>query len=221
MKDIRREMFTGFSLLVIFIIYTISLKFIDVKALGVLGTSIGYSRLNIFIHNFFGVHMKIYNITDWAGIVPIIISIGFGFLGLFQLIHRKSILKVDKNILVLGIFYLIVFGTYVFFEKYIINYRPILIGGKLEPSYPSSTTLLSMCIMLSAKIELNCLIHNTRLNKIINFFCLIFTSFMVIGRLISGVHWFTDIVGGLIFSAGMIIIYDSTTKVFGQSSMKS
>lgn len=220
MKKTRKEFLMGVILLIIFVIYTISLKFIDVRAIGPKGSLVGYGLVNNFIHKLFGVHLKIYNITDWLGIIVIFIAIGFGFLGLFQLTKRKSIFKVDFSILLLGIFYLLVFGVYLFFEFKVINYRPILINGKLEASYPSSTTMLSMCIIPTAIIELNRLINDKKIKKIIKYICLIFMVFMVIGRLISGVHWFTDIFGGFLFSLSMVLIYNSIIKFIDENRGK-
>lgn len=107
-----------------------------------------------------GVHFELYNITDWLGLVPLFVCMGFGILGLVQWIKRKSICKVDHDILILGGFYIITIAAYLLFESVVINYRPVLIGGILEASYPSSTTMLVMCVMPTAIMQLKSRIKN-------------------------------------------------------------
>ena len=163
--------------------------------------------VNGFVHNLTGVHFELYNITDWLGLVPIFVCTGFGILGLVQWIKRKSICKVDHDILILGGFYIITIAAYLLFESVVINYRPVLINGYLEASYPSSTTLLVMCVMPTAVMQFNSRIKNKVLRNIVVVTIIAFIAFMVIGRLISGVHWFTDIVGGALLSAGLVLMY--------------
>lgn len=148
--------------------------------------------------------MVLYTITDWLGLVPLCFVLGFALLGLVQLIQRKRIVKVDYSLLVLDGFYIIVMAAYLLFEVFVINYRPELINGHLEASYPSSTTILVMCVIPPAIIQLNTRISNKIIRKVILGVLAVFTVFMVIARLISGVHWFTDIVGGALLSAGLV-----------------
>lgn len=151
--------------------------------------------------------MLLYTITDWLGLVPIGVALGFGMLGLVQWIKRKSILKVDLSILILGGFYLTVIAAYVFFEIHVINYRPVLIEGYLEASYPSSTTLLVMCVMPTTILQLRGRMKSGVRRKWGLGAIAAFTGFMVIGRLVSGVHWLTDIIGGALLSGGLVMIY--------------
>ena len=151
--------------------------------------------------------------TDWLGLVPIFVCMGFGILGLAQWIKRKSICKVDHDILVLGGFYIITIAAYLLFESVVINYRPVLINGYLEGSYPSSTTMLVMCVMPTAIMQLGSRIKNNVLRNIVAVTIIAFIAFMVIGRLISGVHWFTDIVGGALLSAGLVMMYDAVSNL--------
>jgi undecaprenyl-diphosphatase len=151
--------------------------------------------------------MRLYHITDWLGLVPVFVALGFAFLGLVQWITRKKLRKVDHSILLLGGFYLAVMAVYVLFETVSVNYRPVLIGGNLETSYPSSTTLLVLCVMPTAILQLNSRIQNTVLKKLLSRLLMAFVLFMVGGRLVSGVHWFTDIVGGVLLSAGLVRMY--------------
>ena len=197
----------GGTLLILFVLFTWSLTFFDVQPIGPGGSSVAYASINKAVHNLSGVNMTLYNITDWAGVVAIFVAFGFAVLGLVQWIKRKSIRKVDSSILILGVFYILVFGAYLFFEFHVINRRPVLINGILEASYPSSTTMLAMCVLPTAMMQFQHLIRNQKIRKMVNLLCGLFTSFMVIGRLVCGVHWFTDIFGGLLFSIAMILLY--------------
>ena len=158
--------------------------------------------------------MPLYTITDWMGLVPIGFVIGFALLGFIQWIKRKHLLKVDCSILILGGFYIVVMALYVFFEIFVVNYRPVLINGYLEPSYPSSTTMLVMCVMPTAIMQFNTRIKNEVLKRCVTFALTIFIAFMVIGRLISGVHWFADIVGGVLLSTGLVGMYRAIINRF-------
>ena len=201
------------GLMIMFILFTLMVKFIEVKPIGPQNSSVGLATLNGWVHNLFGVNMTLYNITDWASVLTLPIMLGFAILGLYQLIKRRSLFKVDSSILVLGGFYIIVLAWYLFFEYCIVNYRPVLINGFLEASYPSSTTMLVMCVMPTAMMQFSRLIRNNKAKKITNVFCGIFTGLMVMGRLLSGVHWMTDILGGALLSTALVMLYFSVNKL--------
>lgn len=208
----RKFMFAGLTSIIAFVLWTLLLKNVDVKAIGPKGSEVGFSSLNGFFHNLISVNKDLYILTDLLGIVPIFFMLGFTVLGFIQLLKRKNLFKVDSDILVLGGFYIVMAAIYLFFESFVINYRPVLIESILEASYPSSTTLLVMCVMLTAAIQLNRRIKNIKLRKIAVHLIYFFTAFMVLARIISGVHWITDIIGGLLFSAGFILIYYAITE---------
>ena len=194
-------------MLVSFIIWTLLISFVDVKAIGPNGSYVGFATLNGAFHNLTGAHMWLYTVTDWLGLIPIAICLGFAIFGLAQWIKRKRFLKVDSSILALGGFYLTVMATYILFEYVVINRRPVLINGYLEASYPSSTTMLVMCVMPTALMQLSSRIKNKILRSILTYLIIGFTAFMVIGRLVSGVHWITDIIGGALVSLGLVLMY--------------
>lgn len=213
MKRIRKSFIVSMCLLTAFVLWTVAICFVDVRAIGPQGSSVGFAGINGFVHNLTGVHWGLYTITDWLGLVPLFVCMGFGILGLVQWIKRKSIRKVDYDILILGGFYIITIAAYLLFESVVINYRPVLIGGILEASYPSSTTMLVMCVMPTAIMQLKSRIKNKAVCNIASVTIIAFIAFMVIGRLISGVHWFTDIVGGALLSAGLVMLYYSVCKM--------
>ena len=206
-KRDKRLFFAGVGLLLLFVLWTVLVRYIDVQPIGPRGSSVGFAGLNKFVHGLTGVNMSLYNITDWLGLVPIAVAFVFAILGLIQWIKRKKIWLVDYSILVLGGFYIIVISVYILFEMLVINYRPVLINGYLEASYPSSTTMLVMCVMPTAIMQLNTRIKRRMLKNSITFIIVAFIAFMVIGRLISGVHWISDIIGGSLISASLVMIY--------------
>ena len=217
-KKNRRLFFVGVSLLAAFVLWTVFVCFVDVRAIGPRESSVGFATLNGYVHNLTGVNMYLYVITDWLGLVPIGVAFGFAVLGLGQWIKRKSLLKVDRSILTLGGFYIVVMAVYILFEIVVINYRPTLIGGYLEASYPSSTTMLVMCVMPTAMMQFSARIKNDLFRRCVIFTITVFIAFMVIGRLVSGVHWITDIIGGALLSTAIVLMYYSIGNIVAKSS---
>ena len=209
MKRGKRKLLLGMTLLVAFVIWTALILTVDVQPWGQNGTNIGFAILNCWFHQLTGVHMGIYVITDWLGLVPIFVCMLFGCIGFVQLLRRRSLFKVDYDILILGMYYIVVILGYLVFEMIPINYRPILIEGVMEVSYPSSTTLLVLSVMPTVIEQTGRRVQNAVVQRAIRIVVILFSSFMVIGRLISGVHWATDIVGGVLLSAGLFFIYEA------------
>ena len=196
-------------MLAVFILWTAAVCVVDVQPIGPQGSAVGFAAINGYFHDLTDVHMRLYTITDWLGLVSLGTAMGFALLGLVQWIRRKRLLKVDRSILVLGGFYLVVMAVFVFFEQFVVNYRPVLIEGILEASYPSSTTMLVLCVMPTAAMQLWDRIQKGVLRRCVISLITVFAVFMVVGRLASGVHWLTDIVGGCLLSAGLVMLYDA------------
>ena len=210
MKKVNgRKAWIAVGLLAAFGIWTVLLRFVDVQPIGPHGSCVGFATWNGTVHRLFGVHMDLYTLTDWLSLVPVAVVLGFGVLGLSQWIRRKRLGAVDRSILLLGGVYAAMAAVYLFFEAVVVNYRPILIEGRLEASYPSSTTVLVLCIMLTALLQLRVRMSATVLRRMISAAVISFAAFMVLGRLISGVHWASDIIGGALLSAGLVMLYDA------------
>ena len=206
-KENQRNFCVAICMLLAFLLWTAAIRFVDVQAIGPQESSVGFATINRFVHSLTGVHMSLYTITDWLGLVPLMFVMGFGTFGLIQWIQRKHLLKVDYSILVLGGFYIVVMAVYVLFEMLAVNYRPVLIDGILEASYPSSTTMLVMCVMPTTIMQFNARIKNNVLKRFVASAMIAFVVFMVIGRFVSGVHWFSDMIGGALLSAGLVLMY--------------
>lgn len=206
MKD-KRVFFVGIVSLLAFVMWTILIMSIDVQNVGQQGTAVGFAAFNTWFHQITGVHLWLYVVTDWLGFIPIAVCICFGVLGLTQLIRRRSLLKVDPDIILLGINYIIVIAAYLIFETIPINYRPIPIDGYMEASYPSSTTLLVLSVMPTLVLQIKRRCQGKAIKYTVYAFAVLFAAFMVIGRLISGVHWATDIIGSVFLSFGLFELY--------------
>jgi len=208
-KEAKKNFGITVILLGAFALWTAAVRLVDVQPIGPQGSAVGFATINGRVYDLTGVHMALYTVTDWLGLVPFSVAMGFALLGLIQWIKRKHLRQVDFSILVLGGFYLLVMAAYALFEVAVVNYRPVLINGALEASYPSSTTMLVLCVMPTAIMQLNTRIKNHTLKRCAAFGITAFILFMVIGRLLSGVHWFTDIVGGALLSASLVMLYHS------------
>ena len=203
----KRVLFIGAGLLAAFVLWTFLITGVDVQNVGQRGTAVGFATFNTWFHQLTGVNMRLYTVTDWLGLVPIAVCIGFGVFGLVQMIRRRSLFKVDPDIIFLGVYYVLVIAAYIIFEMIPINYRPVPIDGFMEASYPSSTTLLVLSVMptLILQVKRRCKSKTVRL--IVYAFAVLFSAFMVIGRLVAGVHWASDIIGSVFLSFGLFELY--------------
>lgn len=206
-KGNKKKIFCALCMLLLFVLWTVAVSVLDVQPIGPQGSTVGFATVNRYVHRVTGVNMSLYRITDWLGLIPIGFALGFALFGLSQWIRRKDIRQVDRSILLLGGFYLAVMAVFLFFEMIVVNYRPVLIEGILEASYPSSTTMLVICVMATAVLQLHTRIKKPAIRWCISTAVIVFSAFMVMGRLISGMHWFTDIVGGLLLSVGLVMMY--------------
>lgn len=207
MKNRKRRGWVSLCALAAFVLWTAAVCVVDVQPVGPEGSTVGFAALNTFVHRLTGVHMELYAITDWFGLIPLVVVVGFGVLGLVQWIGRKSLRKVDQSLFVLGGFYLVVLAAYAFFEVFAVNYRPVLLDGGLEASYPSSTTLLVMSVMPTAAIQVKSRMKYAAAGRWLIVAAAAFVVFMVVCRTISGVHWLTDIIGGVLLSTGLVAGY--------------
>ena len=200
------------GLLAAFALWTASVCLVDVQPIGPLGSRVGFAALNGWFHNLTGVHLWLYDLTDLLSVVPLGFCGAFGILGLGQWVRRKKLRRVDRDLLLLGGFYLAVAAFFVAFECFPVNFRPVLIEGRLEASYPSSTTLLVLCVMSTAQMQLRRRLRPCALRRMVCTMLPCFTAFMVLARLLSGVHWLTDILGGAVLSAALVTAYRAVLR---------
>jgi len=187
---------------ILFLILIVLIKTVDVTPSGAAGTDIGLSTINNWFHNLTGVSMTLYTITDILGLTAIATVGIFGVAGLVEWIRRKELLKVDREILAMGVLFLLLFLIYIFFQFVVVNYRPILLPDKPEPepSFPSSHTIMGWTVMGSIVMVIDKYVKSAKLCKVIRIAAFIIMVLILIGRLLCGVHWLTDILGAILMS---------------------
>ena len=213
MKRIKSKFLVSLILFAAFAAWTAAVCRIDVQPVGPLSSPVGFAGINQAFHRWTGVHLWLYVVSDWLSLIPIGACLGFGMLGLCQWIRRRRLLRVDRDLLALGGFYVLVMAAYLLFEIFPVNFRPVLIGGALEASYPSSTTMLVLSVMPTAAMQLRSRIQSAGFRQTVILSIRIFTILMVAARLLSGVHWLSDIIGGLLLGSALVMLYGAVSRI--------
>ena len=203
-----------------FIIYTITVKFVDVAAVGPLGSSVGFSHINAFVAKIFSYNEFFYDMTKIIGLFAFMCVGAFVIIGLVELVKNKSFKKVDLAVYAMGFIYVVTALLYVLFEIVVINFRPVLEDGELEASFPSTHTMLAVAVFGSACIYFADRVKNSALKTVLTAACVTFAAAMPILRLMSGVHWFTDIIGGVLIGCAVMSLYMALFKVSSGSREK-
>ena len=214
----NKKTFFGVIFAVLSVIFTVVVKKVNVAAIGPAGTSVGLARINGAVFDKLGTSMTWYKLTWALGMLALLIAALFIVRGVVQFIMRKSLRKMDCEMLGLAGLYVVMFALYVIFEKVVINYRPVVMPGETAPeaSFPSSHTMLTIVILGSTILLLNRYMKKAGLRRLLQIVCALVIIVTVVGRLLSGVHWFTDIIGGVLISITLLALYAGAVE-----SMKS
>lgn len=216
MKVCKKTLWAAFVLTALFLIFTVLVCTVDVQPIGPQDTNVGFAGLNEKAHTLFGENVLLYRVTELLGYIAITVAAFFGVVGLCQWIRRKNILKVDRDILALGVLFIVVISFYVSFNKVAVNYRPMILPGEteLEASFPSSHTMLALTVFGGAMIILREKVTDRVLRVVLTVLFSVLIAVTVIGRLLSGAHWLTDIIAGVLLSAALLAWFclGKTTK---------
>ena len=204
-------------LFVLFAAFTLAVAVLDTAVVTYASgdtAEIGFASLNQSTFDAIGESAFFYDLTELLGVIALGVAAVFACVGLYQLFKKRRLFAVDHELLLLAVFYVLVGVCYVFFEIVEINYRPVLVEGILEASYPSSHSMLACCIFASAPLAAHRLIESRPLHITVTALCGLLAAVTVIGRLLSGVHWLTDIIGAVLLSAALVTLYAAALSLF-------
>jgi undecaprenyl-diphosphatase len=129
----------------------------------------------------------------------------FAILALCQLIKRRSLKKVDKQLLWAILPFALMAIAYVVFDKFIVlNTRP---NGSGEPSFPSTHVMVVATIFLVVASILPKYIKSKSACVVLDLMMLLLLFLVCAGRVFSKMHWISDVLGGLGFAAIFAGIY--------------
>ena len=209
----KKRILTTALLFAVFIVFTVMVCKVDVKAIGPQGSSVGFAGINGAFAKLFPYSGTFYKVSKLLGYLAILVCLFFAAMGVLELLRKKHLGSVSNGILLLGALYVCVIVFYVLFAKVTVNYRPVLEDGALESSYPSSHTMLAICAFLSAAVQLGRAKGSAGFKKITRIVFWALAILMVITRTLSGVHWFTDIVGAVLLSAALLSAYRAALDI--------
>ena len=213
MEKNKKSFIISGCLFLLFIAFTIIVKYVDVHSIGPEGSLVGLATINNSFRNVLDYNELFYKISEILGYLSLLLVVFYGGIGVKQLIEKKNLYKVDRSLLLLGMFYVLVGIVYIIFEFVVINYRPIILEEGLEASYPSSHTILSICVCISSILISKKIFKNEKVVNVFNIFTIILMVLIVLTRLLSGVHWLTDIIGGIIISMALCTLFDAFLNI--------
>lgn len=208
MNKTKKSFIIAIALWLAFVLFTVLVQVVDVQAIGPMGSEVGFASLNQWMQQTLGSHDIMDTLTDGTLLIALAAAGATALLALVQWIKRKSLLNIDRSLFWLAGCYLLMVAMYIIFEESIVNYRPILEEGVLEASYPSSHTMLVFFMLGTAMIQWKDRLPQ-KWSLAARVLAAVVIAVTVVGRAMAGVHWFTDIVGGVLLGAALVSLYYS------------
>ena len=209
MQKILKKTFAAAVLGGAFLVLILLLRTVDVKAIGPNGSSVGFAALNGAFFKLTGRIDSLYKLSEIIGYLALLSAAFFAFLGLLQLVKGKKLKAVDKDLYLLGGFYVVVLAVYLLFEKVVINYRPVLEDGQLAASFPSSHTMLAITFFGAAALQFRNRLDDQKIRSAVVIGCQFFVLLTVLLRLFCGWHWLTDVIGGILIGTALLLVYSA------------
>ncbi len=202
--------------LLLFLGLILAVLFVDVAPIGPEGSSIGLSTINGAVHDMLVYNETIYKVTEILGYATIAVAFIYTTVQgtrystkcIQDKKYRRFLRIWDRGEYMKLLVFVAAGVLYVLFEFVIINYRPIILPGEeLEASFPSSHTLLAVAFIGPAIHDAIVKEKSKTAKWVLAASFAVLMVAVVVGRFISGVHWLTDILGGLLIGSTLVLTY--------------
>ena len=193
---------TSLSLLLIFIVFTILVKTVDVHYI-YNRTYLGFYSLNIHFGDW-ALNFGKYEFMQKMSSIILYVSIGYSGLlaiaGIVDLIKKKSLKTVDKRFYLLLGGYILVALLYLFFELVKVNYSPDSYANHLKASYPSSHVFIGCSLFLLNSYTAIKLLNPEKkwLTYLVYGATILICLLLIFTRSLSIKHWLTDIIASIL-----------------------
>ena len=215
-KEARQAFVTTGILAAVYVLFTLLVRFVDVRQIGPEGSSVGFAGLNGAVFRLFGgFHQGFYTVSRLLGYLLLLLAVCVALLAVFQLVQKKSLRGVNWDLKLYILYGVLVLAVYVFTSKVSINSRPVITDAAegLEKSYPSSHTLLAVCVAGALLAQIQLRIREDTLRRILTIAAWVLAGVTVLARLLAGVHWLTDIIGGVLLGLVLVGLYRAMIKL--------
>ena len=202
---------TALFFLATFTVFTVMVMRYDVQDIGFNGAPVGFATLNGAVHALFPYDEGCFAASEYIGYFCLGIAGVNALIAFIDFIKARGFRHMHRRYILTMVLYAVVVGAYVLFEFYEVNERPVA----AEASYPSSHTLLALCVLYSEIVLLGHSARRLRLwADILRMLFVALMVAMVFMRLLSGVHWLTDICGSILLSLSLCTMYGTFVRSF-------
>jgi undecaprenyl-diphosphatase len=208
-KFINLYTILGCSFLVLFIILMLLLN-VDKAVIAESGKEVGLSHINNLVS--YSYKENIDFMTDLLMYITFTVVVFEAGLGLYQLIKGKSLFKVDIEIIIFGIALVVMVALWLLFDYVIkINVRPT---HEAEGSFPSTHVLITTFLALASHAFI-CYQYENKFAKYGSLLIAVsIIALVLFGRVASGMHYITDVTGGLFLGLALYFCTFGIIKVF-------
>lgn len=217
----RASLIAGGVFLALFAALTVSLVFVDRQPIAGDGSLVGLATFNLNARAILGQSDLMEKVSNLLLVIPAASALAFAVIGVRQLVQSRSRAGVDRNLWWLLALYGAMLVLYVLFNCISPNNRPILEDGMCEPSFPSSHTLLAVTMCGSAMVQAVRRLRAGGWRTVVLVVLAIGMVGIVAARAMAGVHWATDILGGILLGAALVAFYHAIAFEADTSSAKA
>lgn len=195
---------------ILFLVLTVSLLLVDVQSAG--AQTVGWASLNFWWHDLISVQHGWHIVSNIVATVTLLALCAMVVWQFIIMLRGKSFRAFLKQWLAFDITVILLVLCYVLFQIVVVNYRPIMIDGMAEVSYPSSHILLFATLLPLIVCECWHNVPSKVWRRVIAVSALVLMVVGIVARALCGYHWLTDSVGALLLSAALVAWYKVMTQ---------